>query len=696
MKKNNSGITLITLVITIVVLLIIAAIGFNSGISTVKSARLTKFTTEMKIMQVEVNELYDSYTNNRSVTINGIEYVGNGQDETNGHPGIQEIGRNINDAGQDKVSKAFSADGSGITQTDGYMYYDLALIEGLGIDGVESEFFVNVAQRSVISVDGFEYEEETYYTLEQLPDGLYNVEYNGSTEKPTFSESIESIEDGNYRITVSNIEHEYINKWQVLYQKEGETSWSTSDELSFVVADKGPYNIKLKNGEIESEVQVASYDSKFVKKWASEIDGNGEEEFLDVKQTSDGGYIAVGYTTSTDIEGIINKGSADCLIAKYDSNGVEQWKKNIGGSKYDWYSGVIEITDGTYIAVGTILSTDVVDKDGNNIGHGYDWAWQFDNYSGSMVASEGIIGKYDSQGNELSLNVTGKATNTYDGTGWDEWNMWGIYEDTTMNIMISGIEKLADGNYIIMGKRVLGLPNTLSTTQLIDGPLAMKYDSEGNQLTETEFILSDSYYANNGSNQGSPENFKDILVEWGTWKGVLETQNEYIFWGNDRTWTQGETNLYFTNKDLETKEGITFGGDDAIRKGSSIRALFKSNNDYIALNYMIMNDTFQNVARYGEDGSEVWEKFEDIELKSISKLDEENFVAIQKGDENDILQKYSADNGNVLEEYEIPTYEKVYTIEGKEGFVFLGSPTNEEGITITGETGAVIAKYAIE
>ena len=176
MKENNSGITLIALVITIILLVILASIGINSGISTIRSAQLTKFTTEMKIMQLEVNELYNYYTNNESITVNGTEYKGSGNDIDSGN-GIQDIGKEISQAPQDKREEAFSSEGSGITDTTGYKYYDQEIIKALEIEEVEGEFFVNIEKRSVISVDGIEYEGEKYYTLEQLPDGLYNVEY---------------------------------------------------------------------------------------------------------------------------------------------------------------------------------------------------------------------------------------------------------------------------------------------------------------------------------------------------------------------------------------------------------------------------------------------------------------------------------------------------------------------------------------
>ena len=67
MKKqnhtNSKGVTLVALIITIVVLIIIASIATYSGIDIIRSSRLTSFTTEMKIMQTELNELYEQWKN---------------------------------------------------------------------------------------------------------------------------------------------------------------------------------------------------------------------------------------------------------------------------------------------------------------------------------------------------------------------------------------------------------------------------------------------------------------------------------------------------------------------------------------------------------------------------------------------------------------------------------------------------------
>lgn len=170
MKKSNSGITLVSLVITIIVLLILASITVYSGIGTIRSARLTKFTTELKIMQQKVNELYNSYTNEKSVIVNGIEYVGTD---------IQNIGKNPDGIfDENQLEEIFSENESGITDRTGYMYYDTETIQALGLEEIEYEFFVNIAKRSVVSIEGFNDGEKRYYNLEQVPDGVYNVEYN--------------------------------------------------------------------------------------------------------------------------------------------------------------------------------------------------------------------------------------------------------------------------------------------------------------------------------------------------------------------------------------------------------------------------------------------------------------------------------------------------------------------------------------
>ena len=257
MKKqyltNSKGVTLVALIITIVVLIIIASIATYSGIDIIRSSRLTSFTTEMKIMQTEVNELYEQWKNGEIII------------DDNGNVTIQE-----DESTQVSIGKDLTYDsdvenqasyvlihqldlGDTLSDLKAYRYFDYATIEYLGIEGTEGEFFVNIADRKVVSFEGFRYEGVMYYTLEQLSQSLYNVDYNPNQGEPTFDVSFEKIGEEKYRITISNIQYDgNIDKWYVKYQEDGADYWNTSEDLSFVVNKKVNYKIYIENGKVKS------------------------------------------------------------------------------------------------------------------------------------------------------------------------------------------------------------------------------------------------------------------------------------------------------------------------------------------------------------------------------------------------------------------------------------------------------------
>ena len=240
MKKmhiNSKGITLIALVVTIIVLLILASIATYSGIQIIESSKITTFTAEMKIMQTHVNSIYDQWKK--------------------GEVNKDELGKDLeyNSEVKEQASKVLTTE-LGLKDTTGYRYYDQETIKNLGIEGVKQEFFINIETRDVVSYKGLKYKGDMYYTLIQLPDGLYNVDYTpGEYESPTFDVDYEIIGENKYRIKISNIEYKgYINKWIVKYQLEGKDYENTSEDLSFVVNEEGKYNIKIENGEVTSNV----------------------------------------------------------------------------------------------------------------------------------------------------------------------------------------------------------------------------------------------------------------------------------------------------------------------------------------------------------------------------------------------------------------------------------------------------------
>ena len=231
--KSNKGVTLMVLVITITVLLILAGFATYSGVDTLRSAKLTIFTTELKIVQNKVNEIYDEY---KDKTVQEIINAG--------------VGKNKDLLAKNIITAAFN--GAGITAINDFVYWDNEIIKKIGIDKVKGKYLVNFKTRQVISVEGYTYEGQTYYTLEQVPKGFYNVNYNEQTGVPTFDVSQEKISDEKWKIKISNIQYQgNIKKWEVEYITPNGKK-KTTEEMSFIVDKAGKYVISIQNGNIIS------------------------------------------------------------------------------------------------------------------------------------------------------------------------------------------------------------------------------------------------------------------------------------------------------------------------------------------------------------------------------------------------------------------------------------------------------------
>ena len=244
--KNQKGITLIALIITVIILSILASVAVYSGINSIKSARFTTFTVEMKIMQTEVNELYDKYKNGDSDVLNI------GEDITN----------------NDQAKTVLSTIGVASTENSKYKYYSIDTVKALGIEAIEeNEFIINIEDRKVVSYNGFEYDGVIYYTLESLPKGLYNVEYEENTNNVNFDLSYEIKGDNEGEIHISNISYDgYVNKWQIRYKEQGKENWRTTEtfegnEYTFKVDKFTTYEIQVVNSDdIVSDTQTITLE----------------------------------------------------------------------------------------------------------------------------------------------------------------------------------------------------------------------------------------------------------------------------------------------------------------------------------------------------------------------------------------------------------------------------------------------------
>jgi hypothetical protein len=98
------------------------------------------------------------------------------------------------------------------------------------------------------------------------------------------------------------------------------------------------------------DVFLIKTDANGNMQWAKTYGGTNWDGAFSVQQTSDGGYIVAGYTNS------FGAGGYDPFLIKTDANGNIQWAKTYGGTAHDMFFHVQQTSDGGYIATGYTYS----------------------------------------------------------------------------------------------------------------------------------------------------------------------------------------------------------------------------------------------------------------------------------------------------------------------------------------------------
>lgn len=115
------------------------------------------------------------------------------------------------------------------------------------------------------------------------------------------------------------------------------------------------------------DMWIFKLNQEGVFQWERFYTGSENEEVTSIQQTSDNGYIICGYSRSSDGDIGENKGSLDAIIIKTDNVGVLTWKKVIGGIDFDGLNEIKQTSDGGYLAIGGSRSEDL-DIEKNNGG----------------------------------------------------------------------------------------------------------------------------------------------------------------------------------------------------------------------------------------------------------------------------------------------------------------------------------------
>ena len=110
-------------------------------------------------------------------------------------------------------------------------------------------------------------------------------------------------------------------------------------------------------GCVKSELSIENknYELNYIKSFG----GSNDDEANDIINTSDGGFMVIGSSTSSD--GLIQNKmglESDIILMKFDSDKSIEWVKNYGGSRDDRGQSVVEVSGIGYALLGYSMSND--------------------------------------------------------------------------------------------------------------------------------------------------------------------------------------------------------------------------------------------------------------------------------------------------------------------------------------------------
>jgi hypothetical protein len=243
---------------------------------------------------------------------------------------------------------------------------------------------------------------------------------------------------------------------------------STSDGGFIVAGYSSSSNGDVIGNQGSFDYWVAKLTSTGTITWKKTLGGSGMDIATCVQQTSDGGYIVSGNSNSTNSDVANNIGGIDYWILKLAANGNVIWQKSLGGTVYDYGNEIQETTDGGYVIVGYTNSTngDITGNHGN-----YDcWVVKMDAL-GTLVWQKSLGGSLLDQAFSIQQTSDGGyifagATSSQDGNvtanhGSDD--CWIVKLDSLGNLIWQksfggpsqdfaySILQTADGGYVFTG-----------------------------------------------------------------------------------------------------------------------------------------------------------------------------------------------------------------------------------------------------
>jgi hypothetical protein len=245
--------------------------------------------------------------------------------------------------------------------------------------------------------------------------------------------------------------------------------------------------------------------------WQKCLGGSNNDLARSIQQTTDGGYIVAGNTSSTDGDVSGNNGSTDCWIVKFDSLGIVQWQKCLGGTDGEMANSIQQTIDRGYIIAGYTASNDS-DVSGNH-GNGFDfWIVKLDSLG--IIQWQKCLGGTSSEGANSIQQTTDGGYIVAGNTGSNNGDVLGLHN--SLDFWIVKLDSLG----IIQWQKCLGGTN-------VDDAFSIQ------QTTDNGYIVAGKSGSNDSDVTGNhgPVGSTDYWVVKLTPAGAIQWQK--CFGGTD-------------------------------------------------------------------------------------------------------------------------------------------------------------------
>jgi len=292
-------------------------------------------------------------------------------------------------------------------------------------------------------------------------DSIWNVTFGGSNND--LARCVQQTSDGGYIVAgwTTSFGQGDADVWLVKIDASGSMEWNrtyggaSKDEAYFVQAtNDGGYVIAgctESSGSGLSDIWLIKTDGNGIASWDRKYGGAYDDHAFCVRQTSDGGYVAAGYTES------FGAGSSDYWLIKTDQLGNPQWNRTYGGVGLDKAFCIFQTSDGNgYVIAGQTDSLGAGSSDfwlvrTDSLGN---VVWS-KSYGGSNVDAARSVQETSDGGYVVAgwTTSSGAGSSDYmllkvDGDGRQQWSKTygGLYSDEAYTV-----QQTMDGGYMIAG-----------------------------------------------------------------------------------------------------------------------------------------------------------------------------------------------------------------------------------------------------